>query len=138
MSTTEPGEDELSLTQLKIVSAVRDLFEAELKAHRRPRAGDHLACFQEPVRGFLDRELRLIEQEYPDEPAPLDPAVPPLVFLSKDPRNCVTLRHGLIPLGLTSRDSAKNCVILRTLRHSLIPLGLTATGLKGWRGQAGW
>jgi len=74
MSEIGPGEDELSLTELKIISAVRDLFEAELKAQRRPRASDHLACFQELVRGFLDRELRMIEEEYQGEPATRNPA----------------------------------------------------------------
>ena len=44
-------------------------------------------------------------------------------FCEKTSRNYVILRHRLMPLGLTARNSAKNYV---TLRHALMPLGLTS------------
>src|SRR5205814_9271091 len=40
-------------------------------------------------------------------------------------RNCVTLRHPLMPLGLTARNSAEIASHCVTLRHRLMPLGLT-------------
>jgi hypothetical protein len=52
-----------------------------------------------------------------------NPTAAGLYSLEKDPRNCVTLRHSLVPLGLTSRNSGRNCV---TLRHSLMAQGLTS------------
>src|SRR5262249_33105169 len=41
----------------------------------------------------------------------------------EDPRNYVTSRHSLVPLGLTSPNPGRNYV---TSRHSLVPLGLTS------------
>ena len=64
---------------------------------------------------------------HPTGPPPT-PAVPArvLYFLQKNLRNCVTLRHRLMPLGLTARNSAKIASFCVTLRHRLMPLGLTA------------
>src|SRR5439155_6496544 len=60
--------------------------------------------------------------------APPTPALPArvLYFLEKKARNCVTLRHRLMPLGLTARHSAKIASHCVTLRHRLMPLGLTS------------
>jgi hypothetical protein len=43
-----------------------------------------------------------------------------------NPRNGVTWRHSLVPLGLTTRKSAKNGVTWRHWRHGLMPLGFTS------------
>src|SRR5437879_2509575 len=60
--------------------------------------------------------------------APPTPAVPArdLDFLEKKGRNCVTLRHRLMPLGLTARNSANIASYCVILRHRLMPLGLTS------------
>src|SRR5205085_6186333 len=65
----------------------------------------------------------------PPTGAPPTPAVTArvLYFLEKNPRNCVLLRHRLMPLGLTARNSAKIASFCAQLRHRLMPLGLTSS-----------